>query len=56
MGLPGPILEFDVTYINLYDRWSETYNYYVNQISGITGRTRSILEVTAQFLDEEDAL
>jgi len=54
--LPGPILEFDVTYINLYDRWSETYNYYVNQISGITGRTRSILEVTAQFLDEEDAL
>jgi len=54
--LPGPILVFDTTYINLYDRWSETYNYYVNEISGWTGRARSILEVTAEFLDQEDAL
>jgi len=52
--LPGPILVFDTTYINLYDRWSETYNYYVNQISSWTGRARNILDVTAQFLDEED--
>jgi len=53
--IPDNTWVVDTNYVNPFQRWSETWNYYVNRISNFSSRARHTLEATARLLEEQDA-
>jgi len=54
--MPSNSLVVDTNWINPFESWGETFNYYVDRISSWSASTRRALESTARLLEQQDAV